>query len=216
MVFSSRQDAGCRLGSRLRELGLETDIVIGLPRGGLVVAAVVADCLARPLDVITVRKVGHPWHREFAVGAMAEDDVLILDEEVLAAVPLARFELEKVLAEEKERLRQYTLKFHGRRRMELAGRRVLIVDDGLATGATAEAAILTARGRGASEIVVAAPVGSASACERLTRLADQVVTCRTDPDFYAVGQYYREFSPTTDEEVLALLRRPPADCGRAP
>ncbi|HUC86670.1 MAG TPA: phosphoribosyltransferase family protein [Candidatus Acidoferrales bacterium] len=211
MDFKSRQDAGRRLGFRLRELGVQADVVAGLPRGGVVVAAVVADLLQCPLDVIVVRKVGHPWHREFAVGAIAEDDVLILDEELIAAIPLPRSELNAVIGEEEERLRQYTLKFHPHGPVELANSRVLIVDDGLATGSTAEAAILSARKRQAREIILAAPVGSTSACERLALLADQVITCLADPQFYAVGQYYHEFSPVTDKEVLALLDRRHAD-----
>ncbi|MGA2246625.1 MAG: phosphoribosyltransferase family protein [Verrucomicrobiota bacterium] len=215
MVFLSRQDAGRCLGFRLQELGVQVDVVAGLPRGGVVVAAVVANLMRRPLEVIVVRKVGHPWHREFAVGAIAEDDVFILDEEVIAAVPLARAELDAVILEEKERLRQYSLKFHEHPPPDLTDSRVLIVDDGVATGSTAEAAILTARKRGAREIILAAPVGSATACEHLARLADQVVTCLIDPNLSAVGQYYREFLPATDEEVLALLRRQHADYGNA-
>jgi predicted phosphoribosyltransferase len=211
MVFASRQDAGRKLGFHLQELGIEVDVVAGLPRGGVVVAASVADILQRPLEAIVVRKVGHPWHREFAVGALAEDEVLVLDENVIAAVPLGRGELDAVLAEENERLRQYSLEFHQHRQPELAGKRVLVVDDGLATGATAEAAILSARKKQAREIVLAAPVASAAACERLRFVADKVITLLADPNFYAVGQYYKEFLPTTDEEVLALLHRQPAD-----
>lgn len=213
MVFASRQDAGRRLGFRLQELEVEIDVVIGLPRGGVVVAAVVAEILQRPLDVVVARKVGHPWHREFAVGAIAEGDVLILDEEIIAAMPLPKMELDVVIAEEEERLRQYSWKFHQQPPLDLAGSRVLIVDDGLATGATAEAAVLSAHKRQAREIIVAAPVASTGACERLRRLVDEVITCVTDPAFYAVGEYYKQFLPTTDEEVLALLHREHADYG---
>lgn len=215
MTFLSRQDAGRRLGARLQELGVQADLVVGLPRGGVVVAAEVANILQRPLDLIVVRKVGHPWHREFAVGAIAESEVLILDEEVIATVPLARAELDAVIAEEEERLRRYIVKFHEHRPAALANNRVLIVDDGLATGSTAEAAILSARKQRAREIILAAPVGSATACGRLALVADRVVTCLIDREFYAVGQYYREFLPTTDQEVLALLRRQHADYGQA-
>lgn len=215
MSFASREDAGRKLGLRLQELGLEVDLIAGLPRGGVVVAAEVADVLQRPLEVIVVRKIGHPWHREFAVGALAEDDVLILDQEVIAMVPLAGVELEAVIAEEKERLREYCLKFQPERKTGFAGRRVLLVDDGLATGATAEAAIQAARKKGAQHIIMAAPVASTNAWERLARSANRIVTCLTDPDFNAVGQYYKRFPQTTDEEVLALLRHQHADYGRA-
>jgi len=173
----------------------------------------VADLLHRPLEVIVVRKIGHPWHREFAVGALAETEVLILDQDVIAAFPLAETELAAVLAEEAGRLREYCRKFQPERKTDFAGRRVLLVDDGLATGATAEAAVQAARNKHARHITVAAPVASTSAWERLARSADQVVTCLTDPRFQAVGQYYQRFSQTTDEEVLALLRHQRADYG---
>ncbi len=214
MSFASRQDAGRKLGLRLQELGLEVDLVAGLPRGGVVVAAEVADALKRPLEVIVVRKIGHPWHREFAVGALAEADVLILDRDVMAVVPLAAAELAAVIAEEKQRLREYCRKFQAERKTDFAGRRVLVVDDGLATGATAEAAVQAARKKGARHITMAAPVASTSAWQRLARSADQVVTCLTDPRFNAVGQYYQQFSQTTDEEVLALLRHHHAEYGQ--
>jgi predicted phosphoribosyltransferase len=208
MEFASRQDAGRRLGCRLRELAVNVDLVAGLPRGGVVVAAEVAQILDRPLDVIVVRKIGHPWHREFAVGALAEDGVPLFDHDSIAANPLPRSQLERIVAEETERLREYCRKFHGPGQTPLSGHSVLIVDDGLATGATAEAAVHFARARQARQIIMAAPVASTTAHERLARVADRVVTLHTDPDFCAVGQYYFRFLPTTDEEVLALLRQP--------
>lgn len=215
MVFASRQDAGRKLGLRLKALGVEVDLVAGLPRGGVVVAAEVADVLQRPLDVIVVRKIGHPWHREFAVGALAEEGVVLLDKNAIATVPLVESELEAIIAEETQRLREYCQKFQRERKPSFAGSRVLLVDDGLATGATAEAAVYSARKKQARQVIVAAPVGSFSACERLERIADQVVTCLTDPAFYAVGQYYKRFLQTTDEEVLALLHQQHADYGQA-
>lgn len=215
MVFESRQEAGRKLGIRLQDLAVEVDLVVGLPRGGVVVAAEVADILQRPLDVLVVRKVGHPWHREFAVGALAEDGVLILDKHAIAAVPLVNAELESVIEEEKARLRDYCFKFRQTRNNNFAGSRVLLVDDGLATGATAEAAVYSAREKKAQKIILAAPVASASASQRLVRVADMVVILITDPNFGAVGQYYKHFWPTTDEEVLALLHRQHADYGQA-
>jgi len=141
MVFVSRQMAGRVLGFRLQQLAMEVDLVAGLPRGGVVVAAEVADVLQRPLEVLVVRKVGHPWYREFAVGALAEDGVLILDKEAMAAAPIATLELEAVIEQEKTRLRENCFKFRRARINNFAGSRVLLVDDGLATGATAEAAV---------------------------------------------------------------------------
>lgn len=211
MVFASRQDAGRKLGLRLRELDMRVDLVAGLPRGGVIVAAEVADVLQRPLDVLVVRKIGHPWQREFAVGALAEENVLLLDQNAIASAPVAEHELEAIIAEERDRLHEYCRKFPHERRLAFAGSRVLIVDDGLATGATAEAAVYSARKKQAASIIMAAPVGSVSACERIARLADRVITCLEDPEFYAVGQYYKHFLQTTDEEVLALLHRRHAD-----
>lgn len=207
MLFRSRQDAGRKLGFRLQELAVKVDLVAGLPRGGVVVAAEVAEILHCPLDVIVVRKIGHPLNREFAIGALAEEDVLILDQNAIAAAPVAEADLEMVIAEEKGRLQEYRLKFHSGRKPGFAGSHVLLVDDGLATGATAEAAVYSTRKKQACQIILAAPVASSSACERLARVADGVITYRTDPAFYAVGQYYKQFLPTTDEEVLALLHR---------
>jgi predicted phosphoribosyltransferase len=215
MVFLSRQDAGHQLGLHLREMGVNADVVAGLPRGGVVVAAEVADVLRCPLDVIIVRKIGHPWQREFAVGALAEEDVLVLDQPAAEMVPLAAAELEMVIAEEKDRLREYGLKFQHARKGNFAGGDVLLVDDGLATGATAEAAIFSARKKHARHITLAVPIASRAAFERVAAIADNVAALRVDPDFYAVGQYYKHFLQTTDEEVLALLRHQPADYRQA-
>ena len=205
-MFASRQEAGQKLGRRLKADGLQADIVLGLPRGGVVVAAEVARVLQLPLDVLIVRKVGHPYHREFAVGALAECDVVILDEASLASSPVSREELEEVIAEENERLRLYQAKFQREGAHPLGAKTVLLVDDGLATGATCEAAVLSARKQGAQAVIVTAPVASRQAVERLERVADKVVALLVDPDFDAVGRYYEVFAQTTDEEVLDLLR----------
>jgi len=206
MVFASREEAGRRLGHHLREEGVDVDVVAGLPRGGVVVAAEVARILQRPLDVLVVRKIGHPWHREFAVGALAENGVVVLDEKVIGSSPLVRAELDEVIAEEAGRLEQYRLKFHHREKADFGGKTVALVDDGLATGATTEAAVLSARKQNARTIIVADPVASPNAVERLARVADEVIALFVDPDFDAVGRYYEFFSQTTDEEVLDLLK----------
>ena len=206
MRFDSRQDAGRRLGRHLSELGVQADWVLGLPRGGVVVAAEVARTLREPLDVLIVRKIGHPWQREFAVGALAEPDVVIFDPAFNWKHPLARAELDDVIAEEKLRLQEYRLHFHRTAAPMLAGQRILLVDDGLATGATAEAAVLSAKQQQATRVIIAAPVSSVEAVERLRRVADEVAVLFVDPDFQAVGQYYAGFYQTTDEEVISLLR----------
>ena len=206
MRFASRTDAGQRLGQLLREQGVEADLVLGLPRGGVVVAAEVARALRRPLDVLIVRKIGHPWQREFAVGAMAEPDVVVFDPTIDWKNPLARAELDDVIAEERQRLQEYRSHFHDAGLPVLEGRMVLLVDDGLATGATAEAAVLSAKQQKARRVTITAPVASTSAVERLRQVADEVAVLLEDADFQAVGQYYSEFSQTKDAEVKALLR----------
>ncbi|MGA3285710.1 MAG: phosphoribosyltransferase family protein [Verrucomicrobiota bacterium] len=215
MRFASRADAGRQLGQCLRKQGVEVDFVLGLPRGGVVVAAEVARLLQRPLDALIVRKIGHPWHREFAVGALAEPDVVILDEASVGKNPVVRFQLDEVINEETARLQAYRSRFHTATAPVLEGKTVLLVDDGLATGATAEAAVLSARRQKARRIIVATPVASTHAVERLMPVADDVVALMVDPDFGAVGQYYEEFEETTDDEVLALLRHQ-AKNGQAP
>jgi predicted phosphoribosyltransferase len=206
MPFASRQDAGEKLGRHLLEEGVEVDLVVGLPRGGVLVAAEVAHALRCPLDVLVVRKIGHPLHREFAVGALAEGDVVLLDESLMGSNPGARARLEQVIKEEKERLWQYQIRFHETRGADVRDRTVLLADDGLATGATMEAAALSARKQGARKTIVAVPVASTSAVRRLRRVADEVIALVVDPGFEAVGAYYSKFSQTTDEEVLNLLR----------
>jgi predicted phosphoribosyltransferase len=206
MTFASRADAGQKLGWRLKEQGQKADLVLGLPRGGVVVAAEVAHVLRVPLDVLIVRKIGHPLQREFAVGALAEGDVVVLDDDVIGHNPAIRMELEAVIAEEKQRLQRYQAAFHRVGPPSLADKAVLLVDDGLATGATTEAAALSARKQKASRVTVAAPVASTNAVERLQGVADEVVVLFVDPMFDAVGRYYDIFSQTTDEEVLGLIR----------
>ena len=204
-MFASREDAGQRLGRYLKDRQVAADLVLGLPRGGVVVAAKVAHALHLPLDVLLVRKIGHPFQREFAVGALAEHGVVLLDETVVGWNPAVRAELDEIIQEEKERLRSYQAKFHPEGAPNLAGKAVLLVDDGLATGATTEAAVLSVRKQGARNIVVAAPVASTNAVERLSRVADEVQVLWVDPDFDAVGRYYDVFSQTSDQEVLELL-----------
>jgi len=205
MVFASREDAGQKLGRYLKERGIQADLILGLPRGGVIVAAEVAHLLTRPLDVLIVRKIGHPWHREFAVGALAENEVVLLDEALIEKNPLIRTELNEIIEEEKQRLKTYQASFR-HQSLDLSGKAVLLVDDGLATGSTTEAAVLSAKKQNASRVLVAAPVASTNAFERLGKVADEIHALWVDPEFDAVGRYYEVFSQTTDEEVLDLLR----------
>jgi|SRR3954471_7744118 putative phosphoribosyl transferase len=205
-MFASREDAGRKLGEALRQDGIHADAILGLPRGGVVVAAEVARALDLPLDVVVVRKIGHPLHREFAVGALAEGDVVVLDDRIAAKNMLLRTDLDHIIQEEKDRLASYQERFHQDGFRDLHGKDVILVDDGLATGATTEAAALSARKRGAHQIIIAAPVASENAVQRLSKVADSVQVLLVDPAFDAVGRYYDVFDQTSDEEVLQLLR----------
>jgi predicted phosphoribosyltransferase len=204
-MFASREVAGRKLGSWLIDREIEVDLVLGLPRGGVVVAAEVARLLNRPLDVLIVRKIGHPLHREYALGALAEGGVVVLDEAGIGPDPMVRGELEHVIQEEQERLKSYQARFSHAGVAGISSKLVLLVDDGLATGATTEAAVRSAFKQGARGVIVTAPVGSSHAVERLLPIADKVEVMVVDPDFEAVGRYYDSFPQTTDDEVLGLL-----------
>ena len=206
MSFASRQDAGQKLARHLLNEGVQVDVVVGLPRGGVVVAAEVAHVLHAPLDVLVVRKIGHPLHREFAVGALAENDVVLLNEHALGSNETTRAMASEVVREEQERLSQYKAKFHQDREIDFCEKSVLIVDDGLATGRTMEAAVMAARRKGAKEVMVAVPVASTTAIKRLERMTNAVFVLISDPGFEAVGAYYQSFSQTSDDEVIQLLR----------
>jgi len=206
MRFHSRLEAGHVLGERLRAMGVvDADLVLGLPRGGVVVAAEVARYLGCPLATLVVRKIGHPHQRELAVGAIAEPDVVVHDEDSLHWSPPSPAELGAVEAEENLRLRHYQQLFHPMGLPELTGKIVWLVDDGLATGATMEAAVRAARKRGAQHVKVAVPVASSNALARIARLADDVIALEVDAGFMAVGRYYDEFAQVNDGEVVALL-----------
>ena len=195
------------MGRYLEEQRVRAGLVLGLPRGGVVVAAQVARILRLPLDVIVVRKIGHPRHREYAIGALAEGDVVVLDRPAMEQSHVVQQEMEAVIAEEKKRLNAYQLKFAQPDGPPWDDKTVLIVDDGLATGATTEAAVAAAKGRKAHKVMVAVPVASDNAFERIQRVADEVFTLLVDPEFDAVGRYYLRFPQTTDQEVIELLER---------
>ncbi|MBM3832961.1 MAG: phosphoribosyltransferase [Verrucomicrobia bacterium] len=205
MTFASRHEAGEALGRHLTSIGIHSEVVLGLPRGGVVVAEGVAQALRCPLDVLVVRKIGHPRFREFAVGALAEASIVVLDDDALKRSHIKPVDLEEVIEEESFRLADYLRKFTTRPRATIPGKRVLVVDDGLATGATTEAAVRSAKQQGAAKVLLAVPVASESGFQRLTRVCDQVIALEIDPGFEAVGHYYRSFSQTTDDEVMAIL-----------
>lgn len=207
MPFANRREAGRALAKRLAHLAGRSDvIVLGLPRGGVPVAAEVAHALGAPLDVCVVRKLGVPGQEELAMGAIASGGVRVLVEDVLRWRPEVFEALEEVSAREGRELARREVAYRGLRPFpDLRARTVLLVDDGLATGATMRAAIARMRAARAAHIVVAAPVGAPDTCERLAREADEVVVLRAPENFSAVGQFYADFSQTTDEEVCELL-----------
>lgn len=206
MTFRSREEAGQKLGLELRARQMEADVILGLPRGGVIIASQIARILRRPLDVLVVRKIGHPRFREFAVGALAEAGVVLLDKSVVERSRVDDQELNSVVAEETARLSEYSRKFERGGRPGLKGKSLILADDGLATGATTEAAVQSARTQGASRVVVAVPVASTTGYGRLANACDEIIALIIDPNFQAVGQYYGSFPQTTDEEVLAALK----------
>jgi putative phosphoribosyl transferase len=207
-MFVDRSDAGRRLASKLDHLRGEAVVVLGLPRGGVPVAAEIAEALGAPLDVILVRKLGVPFQPELAMGAIGEDGVRVLDQEVLAAADVSSTEVAAVEARERSVLSRRAAQLRDvRPRRRLDGCTAVVVDDGLATGSTARAACQVARLLGATRVVLAVPVAPAGWIARLGRAADEYTCVASLPNFSSVGQFYRDFSQVSDEEVLRCLRR---------
>jgi len=206
-AFSNRIEAGRELAEKLdKYAGREDVIVLGLPRGGVPVAYEVAKRLHVPLDVFIVRKLGVPGFEELAAGAIASGGVRVLNEDVMRAIPYADEAIEAVTAKETAELeRREQIYREGRPPPELRDRIVIPVDDGLATGATMRAAVKALRERGVAKIVVAVPVAPPDTCHEIEQLADETICLSTPPFFQAVGQYYEDFSQTTDDEVRDLL-----------
>ncbi len=206
VAFDDRVDAGRALVPLLADLRGRRDVVVlGVPRGGVPVGYEVARGLAVPLDVIVVRKLGVPFHPELAMGAIGEGGARVMDEAVLAQVRVSAAEIEDVAAREAAELdARVTGLRHGRPRIDLRGKVAVVVDDGVATGSTARVACRVARTLGAAEVVLAVPVGPAQTIADFPE-ADRVVCAITPRRFRAVGRHYRDFTPTTDEEVARLL-----------
>src|SRR5437867_6044763 len=206
-AFPNRIEAGRLLADELEKYADRDDvIVLGLPRGGVPVANEVATRLRAPLDVFIVRKLGVPGFEELAAGAIASGGVRVLNEDVMRAIPHADQAIEAVTARETTELqRREQIYREGRPAPDLRDRIAILVDDGLATGATMRAAVKALRQRGAAKIVVAVPVGPPDTCHELDERADETV-CLSMPEFFqAVGQYYEDFSQTSDEDVRELL-----------
>jgi putative phosphoribosyl transferase len=207
-VFRDRRDAGRALAEAVRALDLEDPVVVGLPRGGVPVAFEVAQALEAPLDVMVARKIGAPGNPELAIGAIAEGGIEVLDHPMLARLLVSHDELEHAIARATEELEARVARYRqAEGTVAVAGRTVVVVDDGLATGATARAAVRALRARGAERIVLAAPVGSPEAVRSLEREADQVLCVLVPEQMWAIGFWYLEFGQTSDGEVAELLRR---------
>ena len=206
-MFQDRVDAGRQLGVLLSDRPERSAVVLALPSGGVPVGAEVARLLGVPLDVILVRKLGVPGRPELAFGAIGEGDVRVLDANILRWAHVTDADVASV--EKRERIQALSepaaLSFAARRQEPIAGRDVLIVDDGAATGSTAWAACLVARARGAGKVVLALPVASAGSLQVLAEVADDVVALDVPRHFGAVGQWYVDFRPTTAREVDSLL-----------
>jgi putative phosphoribosyl transferase len=205
--YVDRADAGRRLAGRLLGYRERDVLVLGLPRGGVPVAFEVANVLAAPLDVLVVRKLGVPSQPELAFGAIGEGGVRVLNESVLRHVPISEADIAKVEAAQRIELQRRVERYRADRApVPLAGRVVVIIDDGFATGSTARAACLVARARGAATVVLAAPIGAPDTIAELRSYADDVVCLGAPTYFTAVGQGYTNFHQTSDEEVCTLLR----------
>lgn len=209
MYFENRREAGKRLADELKEYANRPDVlVLGLPRGGVPVAYEVAKALHAPLDVFLVRKLGVPGQEELALGAISTGGVRILNPGVMDYMRITDAELESVTAAERQELERREKAFRDNRPVpEIRGRTAILIDDGLATGATMRAAVMALRQHQPARIVVAVPAASPQTCDEFRDEVDDII-CATTPDpFYSVGSWYRDFSQTTDEEVRDLLAR---------
>jgi putative phosphoribosyl transferase len=206
-VFQDRAEAGRVLADRLTKYAGSPDVVVlALPRGGVPVGFQVARSLGAPLEVLSVRKLGVPGREELAMGAIAGDGTRVVNQRVVRELGIAEDKLQAVAAAEHQELERRERIYRGQRpRPELSGKVVIVVDDGLATGATMWAAVAAIRRQRPARVVVAVPVAAASTCRKLEQAAEEVICVTTPTLFVAVGQAYRDFGQTTDKEVRALL-----------
>jgi putative phosphoribosyl transferase len=205
--FADRAEAGRMLGEALSVYAGRADVlVLALPRGGVPVAYEIARILAVPLDIWFVRKLGAPGQEELAMGALAGTGTLVLNQEIIKLLNIDEASIDAAIARERAELeRRNKLYRKGRPAPDIQGKTIILVDDGLATGATMRAAIVSLRDAGAARIVVAVPVGTISACRKIRQETDDLVCLYTPEPFFGVGQWYDNFMQTTDGEVLTLL-----------
>jgi predicted phosphoribosyltransferase len=206
--FSDRREAGVELATKLRHYAGRGDVVVlALPRGGVPVAFEVAEALDAPLDVFIVRKLGMPGHPEYAIGAIASGGIRVLSDDIVRAYGISQSVIDAIARDEHKELARREQQYRRNAALiDLRDRTVILVDDGLATGSTMRAAVQAVRQHGPARVVVAVPVGAPSTCDEFANLTEETVCARTPEPFSAVGQWYLDFSQTTDEEVEALLR----------
>jgi putative phosphoribosyl transferase len=208
MPFADRRSAGRRLGAEVARLGLTRPLVLALPRGGVPVAYEVATALRSPLDVFVARKLGAPGHPELGVGAIAEGSDAVVVSDTARMLGLGEARVHEIAARERPELDRRVERYRaGGPPPAVAGRHVVLVDDGLATGVTAEAALRALRAAGTERLVLAVPVCAPDTAQRLAGLADDVLCVESPPSFGAVGTWYEDFRQTSDEEVVDLLAR---------
>jgi putative phosphoribosyl transferase len=206
VVFSDRVDAGKRLAAELKDFSAKNGVVLAIPRGGVVVGYEIAKALNLPLDIVIPRKIGAPENPELAIGAVAEDGTAILDNQLIKYLGVSQeyvnIEIEHQKQEIQRRLKLYRQDVSY---PNLKGLDVIVVDDGIATGSTMKATLASVKNRGANSITVAIPVGPHSTIEELMKMADRVVCLYTPEYFQAIGEFYNDFSQTSDEAVIKLL-----------
>ncbi len=205
--FTDRVDAGKRLAYALKDFSGKKGMVLAIPRGGVVVGYVIAKALNLPLDVIIPRKIGAPDNPELAIGAVAEDGSAILDQNLLRYLGVSREYIKEEVERQKQEIgRRFKLYRQDTSYPDLKGLDVIVVDDGIATGSTMKAALASVKNRGAASITVAVPVGPPSIINDLQKMANRVVCLHTPEFFQAIGEFYSDFTQTSDEEVIGLLR----------
>jgi putative phosphoribosyl transferase len=204
-VFQDRRDAGRQLAELIRARAFERPVILGIPRGGVPVAAEVATMLDADLGVVVARKLGAPMQPELAIGAITANGSVYINEELVSEIGIDERRLHSIQTREVAEAQRRETQFDGRKRPDVVGRPVIIIDDGVATGATAIAAVRSLKASGATPVIFAVPVGPPHTIAQLRREADEVICLYEEPDFWAVGQFYRDFGAVEDDEVEATL-----------
>ncbi len=207
-MFADRRDGGLQLAERLGHYkGRKEVLVLALPRGGVVTGLVIAQAIGADLDVLIVRKIGYPGQEELAIGAVSETGAVVLNQNVISYGGVTEEYVEKVISAQKEEIARRIRLYRGGKQLErLDGKTIVLVDDGVATGATMKAAIATLKEEKIERLVVAVPVSSRDTADELTTMADEFVCLYAPSDFLAVGNYYRDFAQVTDDEVVKILK----------